>query len=35
MMGRTAGVVALVLFVVFSAWIVVERIRGDRKDGDG
>jgi hypothetical protein len=35
MMGRTSGVVAIVLFVVFSAWILVERFRGERKDGDG
>jgi hypothetical protein len=34
-MGRTAGLVALVLFVAFSAWIVVDRLRGDRKDDDG
>ena len=34
-MGRTAGLVAIVLFVAFSIWIVVERFRGDRKDGDG
>ena len=34
MMGRTTAFVAMGLFVVFSAWIVVERIRGHRKDDD-
>jgi hypothetical protein len=27
-----AGLIALGIFVVFCAWVVVERVRGNRKD---
>jgi hypothetical protein len=33
--GMTVGLVAAGIFVVFSSWIVVQRLRHGRKDGDG
>jgi hypothetical protein len=30
--GMVVGLVALGIFVVFSAWVVAERVRGKRKD---
>ena len=33
--GAAAGFVALTLFVLFSGWILVQRLRGTRKDRDG
>ena len=33
--GPVVGAVAALLFVVFSAWIVVLRVRQNRKDSDG
>ena len=33
--GAVAGLVAGIVFVLFSAWIVVLRVRSHRKDIDG
>ena len=30
--GMVAGLIALGIFVAFSAWVVAERLRGNRKD---
>jgi flagellar biogenesis protein FliO len=32
--GMTAGIVAVVAFVVFSTWIVVQRVRSGRRHRD-
>jgi flagellar biogenesis protein FliO len=31
--GMVIGLIAAAIFVLFSAWVVAERIRGHRKDG--
>ncbi len=33
--GAAAGLVALVAFVLFSTWVIVQRVRGSRKDRHG
>jgi hypothetical protein len=33
--GAVAGIVAAAVFVVFSGWIIWQRLRLNRKDGDG
>jgi hypothetical protein len=33
--GVVVGIVAAAIFVVFSAWIVLQRVRHNRKDGHG
>ncbi|MBV9291451.1 MAG: hypothetical protein JO222_03290 [Frankiales bacterium] len=33
--GLAVGLIALGLFVAFSGWVVVQRVRHGRKDSDG
>jgi hypothetical protein len=33
--GLAAGLIATAVFVVFSGWVILQRVRNGRKDSDG